>query len=502
VTETADSLPIVVDAFRGPFTGPHPKWALRGWLLICGIWSVAALVASDTELSVLWGVAISVLALCLFTYLTARGRMFLTPAFLGLVFGTGYSLSFGALVTRSEVLPSEGWGSVGRFAFTNQDMVSPMLVIVAGVLGIAGGTRIAESLWSSLRTRPILRRQDNPSMTSLASWALASGFVIAICAVLGIGRVGLSDSTLLPFKLAGILVVVRGYLLPALGGLLVQRAVTARGQGRLFQTLLLLTCVGAAATFSAVSRGLGGAYMVPAILYAIARQSSFRLPLRRFASALSLVVLVLVVGGSIVTMQRNTLYFGDGWMSLSELTSQTEGVSDFSEGAFSTFSGLLGGRLSGIDVFLALVSGPGVHPDPTIPLKVFVGDDDLSQSLVIETLGFAPAGSEGTGGLAFGIGFTLWGILALGGTILMPFLGTALLMIFVCSIEGLLTRFGEEGMGAVLGCLVALNAWGAPTWFYVSRQVAVVAVCLLIARRGSKAMEAPFFAGIGVARRA
>jgi hypothetical protein len=444
---------------------------------------VVAFLVSDTNLSVFWAVAIALLALFLQIFLTAGRRFFVAPSFLALIFGTGYPLSFANLVGRWTSLPSMGWGSVGRFAFTNDAMVQPFQVITAGVVGIAVGTRWSESLWSGLRTRTLTRRSSPPTLSSLIAWAFACAVVIGICAQLGIGRVGLDNATQLPLRLNGILVIARGYLLPTLGALLVQRALDAPRQEGLMLTLLLVTVVAVLASTSALSRGLGALYIVPVMYFAVLYQGALGRPLRRLIALAAGATVVLAFVGSVVSIQRTTMYSGEGWMSVADMAAGADEGSGISGGMVESFGELIGSRLGGVDGLLALVSGPGREPDPWLPGRLFMGEGDLIGQITMEAFGFLP---DTSAGLAFGLGFSLWGLLAMGGAILLPFLGSALLTILVCSIEGVLTYYGEEGMGTMLACLFAFNAWGGPSFFNFIRVVPVLLVALLIARHATQ----------------
>jgi hypothetical protein len=447
---------------------------------------LTAFATAETELSVLWAIAISILAVFLQFYTTGKHRIFVVPSFVALLFATGHPLSLGALVNQSAGIPSDGWGSVGRFAFTNDAMTQPFLTIASGVCGIAVGTRLSEMLWTGLRSRTVLRKAADPSYYSLIAWALLCAAVIAICALLGIGRVGLSDAAELPFRLGGILVIGRGYLLPVLGARLVQQALDAEGQKRLIPALFMVAAVGAVASFGSLSRGLGALYMVPVMMFVVFHQSSRGRPIRRLGIVAGLMVAVLAIGGFVVSVQRTTVYAGDGWMSASEFAGETEQGGGFLGSVLNGSGALIGDRLGGVSVFLALMSGPGRHPDLWAPIEIMNGDDLLIEQVSREALGFVP---ETSGGLAFGVGLTLWGLLGLGGPVFMPFLGSLVLMLLVCSIEGSLAYYGEEGMGAVLGCLVAFNEWGQPSLFYLSRQAAVLVLVLAIARQGSRILN-------------
>lgn len=478
---------LFVDHVRAPFAGRYAKGGLRSWSLVCGAWMVAAFVASDSGLSVLWAIAISLLALSLQVFVTSSRRLFLAPSFLVLIFATGYPLSFADLVTRWAELPQTGWGSVGHFAFTNEGMSRPFQIIVAGVIGIAVGIRLSESLWSRLRSRVVIRRSVRPGLVPLFVWAIACAVVVVVCATLGIGRVGLDNSSTLPFRLNGILVIGRQFFLPILGARLVQRALDSSGQERLVLTLLVVVAVAAAVSLGALSRSLGAFYLVPVMLFAVSYQDSLRRSLRRLGLCVAIVVVVLALVGVVVSVERTLAYSGDEWIGASEVASETSGESGLLAGIVGTFGELIGSRLGGVDGLLAVTSIQGWEPDPWIPIELILGDDAISEQIMMESFGFLPNTS---GGLAFGVSFSLWGVLGLGSTILIPLLGSALLVVLICTIEGLFSWQGEEAMGATLGSLVAFTSWGGGSTFYLARIAVSVFVALLIALGSRRSLSA------------
>lgn len=481
--ESCLTLAASLDHIRAPFSKGRVAWALRFWTLVCGMRMVLSFIVSDADLSPLWAVAIALLVLLLQIFSTARRRLFVAPAFLGLIIGTGFPLSLAALVGRWAWIPSAGWGSVGRFSFTDEAMVRPFQVVVAGGVGVIIGTRLSELMWSGLRTTVVTRVRFPATRLQLIAWALACALVIGVCGLLGIGRTGLQDSFALPLRLNGILVFARWYLMPTLGALLVHRALTSARQEGLIVTLTVVAAVAILASFGALSRGLGAVYIVPVMFFAVTYQSALGLSLRPLLWFAAVALAALALVGTVVTIQRTTMYSGYGRMSMEDVAAQVSEGSGPAQQVLGQFDEMMGSRLGGVDGLLAVVSGPGREPDPSFPLRLFIGDDDLGKQMFLEAFGFLP---ETTGGLAFGMGFSLWGLLAFGGTILIPLTGSALLVVLMCAIEASLARYACEGMGAVLASLVAFESWGGPSLFAYSRIVPVYLVVLLIGRQASR----------------
>lgn len=474
---------LALDHLRAPFSKGRVGWALRSWTLICGIRLVVSFSASDADLSPLWAVAIALLVLLLQVFLTNRRRLFVAPAFLALIIGTGFPLALAALVGRWAWIPSAGWGSVGRFSFTDEAMVRPFQVVVAGVVGIMVGTRLSEFLWSGLRTTVVTRVRSPATRLQLIAWVLACALVIGVCGLLGIGRTGLQDSFALPLRLNGILVFARGYLFPTLGALLVQRALTSPRQEGLMVTLTVVAVVAILASITALSRGLGAFYIVPVMFFVATYQSALGRSLRPLYWVAGAALVALALVGTVVSVQRTTMYSGDGWMSMADVAAQVNEESRPTQEVLGQFDELIGSRVGAVDGLLAVVSGPGKVPDPSFPLRIFMGDVDLSKQMMVEAFGFLP---DATGGLAFGMGYSLWGLLAFGGTILIPLAGSAFLVVLTCAIEASLARRAAEGMGAVLASLFAFKSWGGPTFFEYIRVVPVFLLVLLIAHRSSR----------------
>lgn len=247
--------------------------------------------------------------------------------------------------------------------------------------------------------------------------------------------------------------------------------------------LVVVGAVAILASLAALSRGLGALYIVPVMFFVVTYQSALGRSLRPvlWFGAAALAALALV--GTVVSIQRTTMYSGYGRMSITDVAAQVNEGPGPTQQALGQFDEMMGSRLGGVDGLLAVVSGPGREPDPSFPLRLFIGDGDLGKQMVLEAFGFLP---ESTGELAFGMGFSLWGLLAFGGTILIPLAGSALLVVLICAIEASLARYASEGMGAVLASLVAFKSWGGPSLFEYSRVVPVFLVVLLIARRASR----------------
>ena len=113
--------------------------------------------------------------------------------------------------------------------------------------------------------------------------------------------------------------------------------------------------------------------------------------------------------------------------SVSLVARQEEVDSD----AFNAFLDLVVERIGGLRELLGVTSSTENKFSST--WVVFSGGDPAAvERITYRTFGFVPSTA---GGLAFGLGFGLWGTLALSGSSVVVFLGSLLTMLMLTGIE-------------------------------------------------------------------
>jgi len=458
-----------------PFEGSKIRGAIRWWVAACGAGSLAVAISADVPMSTLWLVGLIVVSFGLVMGCTLPRRRFVAPSFLIIMLGTSYPLTLARLMLKGDDNPLIGWGSLGAFDFTNEAAGMVAWPLLSCFVGLLVGTIGAERIWRSIPDAPAKATSfECPGYLSIAGWVFLSVGLIATCSILGIGRTGILDNTTLPLKLNGVLVYARTYLLPALAAGLVQAAVASPKQSRLVACLVLLIVVAGIGSVAATSRGLVMYYVIPVFLFAATYQAYLGRPLRRFVAPVVACLFSMAVAGYITTTMRTTLFTGDGWMAASELAG--DGVSSSLGKSLDTFLDLVSYRLSGLGDSLAILTSLGSHDDPRTTLAIFSGDVQVTTEVLRSALGFELRSPDG---MAFGIGIPLLASAGLGGSFLVPFLTSVLLVIGGCLVEAVFSSCSERATGAVLGCLLIQRTWEIPTWFQLWRSIVMIAFIYL-----------------------
>ncbi len=134
------------------------------------------------------------------------------------------------------------------------------------------------------------------------------------------------------------------------------------------------------------------------------------------------------------------------------------------------------GRIGEIWELMAVI-GSNVS-DLKIPFKMFMGmiRNDGYASLDYSFLGFNP---QGGGGLAFGIGYGMWGQLFLSKSYLVVYFGTTLLAGIIICLEEVFMRKGLYSVALLVSILLGVRFWGSASMFILSRFAVLLLVCYL-----------------------
>ena len=98
-------------------------------------------------------------------------------------------------------------------------------------------------------------------------WLVVSLSIILLAWYLRIGRTGITDQTALPFKMTGILVVSRTYVIPASGAILFSTALKVDNKRVVATILPMLLVVGSIGAIASLSRGFIVFCVFPPIMF-------------------------------------------------------------------------------------------------------------------------------------------------------------------------------------------------------------------------------------------
>lgn len=464
----------------------------RRWLRAFGCLSsiyVLFVFAIDGSLHFLWGVLLVGIGLIsLFAY-TRSKRRYYTPLILTIFYFFGYLLSFTYILLNKDEMPVAGFMAIGPFGFTDAEFFPVVLVICAGMAGIMVATFSAEKIFKHFhaikakRIEPILFSIKTTTLRNWVwLWFIFSVALIMLMWHLEIGRVGMKDETILPFKLAGIFFFLRGIVVPFGGFLLLGLSISADKKKLTKLILCMLIFVGILGSIAGISRGYFVITVFPALLFMFLtsyKNDWNRKILSRYMFAIFIITLISIV---FVQGLRNIGYAG-GDISIFEVAGLlTIMWSDFDlVEAFSAFISLATSRIGGMRELLA-ASSSGVS-DLYAPWAIFISDGKYLEDLLFSVFGFLPAADDL---LAFGVVFGLWGGLALSGSYTVVFWGTIMSCLIVMFVEELFIRKKAYSVACFLSVYLCMFIWGGVYLFFLVRIGVSILLCYVIVKLISK----------------
>lgn len=286
---------------------------------------------------------------------------------------------------------------------------------------------------------------------------------------LGIGRTGLSHSTVLPFKLAGILVYLKNMVIPFIGFFLVIPTLISGTARRIYLSLALMTIIGLIGSVTFLSRGFLVFVTLPPLMFLLFLPSQRPSGRRVLIGSLVGFVAVLMLMVPLVDAMRVSKYVGaDATITeIDQAMSQSSPV-----GALSRTTSLAVRRIIGFKELVAIHSAGPL--DPAAPWRVFRGDSDYTDQLQYDLWGFY---QDPSGDTAFGFGFGLWGWLYLGGSNWIVFLGTWLATVLIIFFEELFIRFGVRPLAIFIAVQFGIWIWGGIDYFLLSRLIITAIAC-------------------------
>jgi hypothetical protein len=455
---------------RRDAVGVATRWVVRTVVMLAAITLCVTMAREPTRMTWWWSVALGGSAVGFAFFATGRGRRYLSPLLFTVFFTLGFVVVFSQLLTRRDAIPPIGFGSVGAFDFTDAAFLPAALAIGAGLVGLAAGALAGEAMLADVRGRNHARaRALDPRL--VWGWFGAGALVIVISFYLGVGRTGIDNAVVLPGRITGILVIGKTYLIPAVGALLLNVALHREDRAVVAVLLGQLLVLGVATSITSLSRGSIVYCVVAPIMFLISHGR--RAPWARWLAVrfalVAVVAMVMVV--SLVKDLRAVAFEGRGFSAEQsiEVVSRREGVVD--EAAVQGFFELAAERTGGMRELLAVSNAEDVHKVGATA-ALFFGDEFEIERLTGAVFGFIP---ENSGGVAFGLGFGMWGMLAASGSLVVVLLGSMLVMLFLVTIEHLFARRGQAGAGFMVSSLVGFRLWGQPLLGEVVRFLFVIA---------------------------
>jgi len=128
---------------------------------------------------------------------------------------------------------------------------------------------------------------------------------------------------------------------------------------------------------------------------------------------------------------------------------------------------------------LAAVLSSGLN-EPYLTLAVFTSDEKTMGRIQQSIFGFIPNTTEDT---AFGMSYSLFGMLMLSGSFLMVFGGSMLGIFFVMCVEELFWRENAAALAFFFAGYLGMAVWSNMYWYIFWRDLVMIAVCLVAVKQ-------------------
>jgi hypothetical protein len=405
-------------------------------------------------------------------FTTNRDRRYYTPLFVAIFYLFGYLIAFAILLLNKNTSLIAGNYIDSFFSFTSAQVFSIISITITGVFAVIFATLVFEKFFSKTQ----IKKDNNYlklSMNTIYLWFFLSCALLVVMWVLGVGRGGLQNSTLLPFRLAGIMVYARNFLVPFVGTFFfgIYMCNNPRLALHIFR---LIVCLGILATVTSLSKSIFIFYCAPTVLFVFftlgRKEWLYRVFLRY-----SLLTLVLFSFLIVFLETLRTLGYHNQNINLISQLSLLE-FSDMKTG-FLRILTLSISRIIGLKE-LILINSSTLF-DSKGPLMVFFENTEYINSVLLDVFNIIP---QNDGFTSTGIGFGLWGMLYLGGSLLMVFGGTFLLYLFPLFVEEVFLRENEKILSLFFSVQLGLWFFGGVNMSFLFRTSIMLFLCYLTMR--------------------
>ena len=452
---------------------------LFGWICSFTIITVIWLWASVNPLWISLWCAFGMIALNIHT---KSQRKYFAPFFMTILYFFGYLLALiYVVIHKNSFHLNDRYAYILLEDLKSKDMLRLTLVLAAGLAGIICTTFVSE--YFSKRTGNFSSLQipgknknvsNNKTYILICSWLVGSVLLLLCMWLLRIGRGGLSNQTILPFKLAGIMVYSRSFLIPFIGIVFLEINLNHGRTKQVWFILYSIIFIGLLGSITAMSRSYFFYATIPPITYLILKEWRNNQNQRILALSLLLCVIASVIMVSFVHNLRTTGFTGDT-LSLSKLNVH-DSESAIAEGATKLVT-LAVTRTIGLQELLRVYDA-SIH-DISAPIAVFWGSDkQYLNFLLLQVTGRKFESSDGT--TSFGYGFGLWGGWFMSGSYILVFLASFVFSLLIVFVENIFLRKGFQICTIYLSLTLSMWTWGGIYLFFLKRAIFMIIVCYFV----------------------
>lgn len=437
------------------------------------------------------GLAVAAIGMALTIFGTSPERRHFTPLVWAVWFNAGCLMSFVDLLVNESDYRTRATPMTGSFAYTNGEMWQVVLYLTLGAISIVAGTLVSERYLARHRPATIARRRFNSpeaALGSIAIWTIAGIALSLFMFANQIGRTGLVDQSQLPFRLAGILSYSRLYLVPCLGFLIFDMLMVSRMSRYAMAMVLALLVVGFIGSITALSRGYLGFLAIMMSLYLVANLGRYGIAIKAFFKIIPGIAIVLAISIFYVNALRTSGFSGktvDVQNALYVL--QESPLEDFSNMLIPIFQ-MAASRIGGLQELLAVLSAPNAW-HVWNPYHIFVENPDITNWLQLRVFGFMTVTTDT---ISTGNSFSLWGTLALSGSLPILAAWTMLCVGLIMLIEETFIRLGTPTIAQTLAVYVGIQAWGFANVSVASKIAGMMLIVYLTTRIFLRFCAAPW----------
>lgn len=472
------AVPTVLRHCDGPLISAQGR---KVFLAVCAAEGLLVLISCTLQqtFNPIIGVFLWAIGMVLVLFGTSPARCYYSPLIFAMWFHLGCVLSFVDLIVNEALHRAHPNPATAAFAFTDGEMWTALTFMLVGVGAVVATTIVYEKLLArGTASLPRTFRDSRVATQAVAGWIVFSLLLSILLIFLQIGRTGLVNKTDLPFHLAGLLSFTRSYVVPSFGLVIVDLLLNGRHALVLKAMFVGLLVVGLAGSIAALSRGYMGFLVISLSLYFVVNWGRHRFTMRTLAYWILGAVPLLLVGIFVVNTLREKGFSGQE-LSLPAVFSYIVESRLTDLGLILTdFFNLAVGRIGGLQELLGALSAPHIW-DAGNPWYLFVENEAMMAWLQRSVLGFTTYGDASVG---FGYSFSLWGSLALSGSLWIVFLGTAAYVVALLAMEEIFFRIELPVVALVMAVNVGFQFWGFANKTICSNLFGIVLIIYIIAR--------------------
>ena len=406
-------------------------------------------------------------------HVLVKQKIFLSPTLFAFLISVGFILKLYVQIENKSSASVIGWEAIGTFGYSLNEMVGSLFVVICGLSGVLIAL-FSFKRFIKTRMKAVLLKHDM-NMAGVKGrfkiliiiWFVLYLLLILLMWKLGIGRHGfeVGEEQRLPFKFVGIMTYLRDLYFPTMALVIMDFLFLKRRYKLIWIVFLLFMLLLSILSIVSFSRG---AIIVPIALFAmfiLANYRSFGLRIVKLFMMFALIAVVAVFIMGIVDSVRSKLYSSSSDNSGVDIATVRDHVSNIDvHQVFMIFSNTLTSRIEGIRELMAVYSSS--ISDPGVFWDVFFGNE---RPVYENVFGFSIAQE----GRAYGLTLGMLGLLFVGKSYLLVFVGSFLYTYLFMMIEYVFLKRGYRMTGFYLSAVFIVFIWMNMVWFFLIRMLAI-----------------------------